>query len=261
MQTREMLKLGAYYALGGATRLRAVVDREPYFSGAFPTLDLAIESLPDEAKSGYDSDEMPEVALDMMLGMLAWDYPVTFWLDRLQRQEGRLSLLDAGGHVGTKHNAFGPYVDLTKVDWTVWDLPTLLRAGRKAQADGLVSKDISFAETPADAGEVDLLLASGLMQYLDISFTQLVDRMTVRPRWVLLNKVATRPSDDLVTLQLIGKKRVPYQMRHKGRFEDELRAAGYEIRDTWSIPCLAHRIGTHPWLGESESRGYFLELV
>ena len=102
------------------------------------------------------------------------------------------------------------------MDWTVWDLPTLLRAGRKAQADGLVSKDISFAETPADAGEVDLLLASGLMQYLDISFTQLVDRMTVRPRWVLLNKVATRPSDDLVTLQLIGKKRVPYQMRHKG---------------------------------------------
>jgi hypothetical protein len=32
------------------------------------------------------------------------------------------------------------------------------------------------------------LLASSLMQYLDISFTQLLDRMAVLPRWVVLNK-------------------------------------------------------------------------
>lgn len=259
MKARDAIKTGAYYALGAATRMRAVVDREPYMSGAFPTLDLAKASLPPEAQSGYDSDEMTAVSLDMMLGMLGWDYPVVFWLDRLLRDRDRLSLLDAGGHVGTKHKAFGPYLDLHKVDWTVWDLPTLLRAGRKAQADGLVSKDIQFAATPGAAGKVDLLLASGLMQYLDISFTELLDQMKARPKWVLLNKVATRPNDDLVTLQLIGKKRVPYQMRHQARFEAELVAAGYTIRDSWTIDGLAHRIGTHPWLGESESKGYFLE--
>lgn len=260
MRPREVLKTGAYYALGAATRLRGVIDREPSLSGAFPTLELAKASLPQEARSGYDSDDMPAVSMDMMLGMLAWDYPVVFWLDRLIREQGHLSLLDAGGHIGTKHHAFGPYLELEKVDWKVWDLPALLRAGRKAQEDGIVSKDIDFIARPGDAGKVDLLLASGLMQYLDISFTELLDQMAERPRWILLNKVATRPNDDLVTLQLIGLKRVPYQMRHKGRFEAELKKAGYEIRDDWSIPCLAHRIGTHPWLGESQSKGYFLEL-
>ncbi len=258
---RNVLKTGAYYALGAAVRARALVDREPYLSGAFSTLEEAKASLPPEVQPGYDSDDMTEVAKDMMLSMLGWDYPVVFWMDRLLRTHGSFSLLDAGGHIGTKHHAFGPYLDLGQIDWTVWDLPALLRAGRKAQADGLVSADIKFADTVADAGEVDLLLASGLMQYLDISFTQLIDQMAQRPRWVLLNKVATRADDDLVTLQLIGTTRVPYQMRHRGRFEAELKAAGYVIRDSWTIEGLAHRIGTHPWLGTSESKGYFLERV
>ncbi|OWU83765.1 hypothetical protein ATO6_17245 [Oceanicola sp. 22II-s10i] len=235
------------------------MDREPELSGAFPTLELAKASLPPEEKSGYDSDDMVEVALDNMLKMLSWDYPVVFWLDRLIRQEGHLSLLDAGGHIGTKHHAFGPYLDLTKVDWTVWDLPALLRAGRKAQADGIVSDRINYVEAPADAGPVDVLLASGLMQYIEVSFQGLIDRLAEPPRFAILNKVATRENDDLVTLQLTGKKRVPYQMRHRGRFEAEIRNAGYEIRDFWTIPCLSHRINTHPWLGFSDSYGYVLE--
>ncbi|NQZ71638.1 MAG: methyltransferase, TIGR04325 family, partial [Dinoroseobacter sp.] len=94
-----------------------------------------------------------------------------------------------------------------------------------------------------------------------ISFKTLLDRMAERPRWVMLNKVATRHDADIVTLQLIGKKRVPYQIRDRKKFEGELKAAGYVIRDSWTITGLSHRIGTHPWLGESESKGYFLERV
>ena len=259
MTARDIVKKSAYYALGAAVRARAVVDREPYLSGAFPTLELARASLPVEAKSGYDSDEMTEVALDMMMGMLGWDYPVVFWLDRLLQEQGSLSLLDAGGHIGTKHHAFEAYTSVGKIDWTVWDLPALIRAGRKAQSEGVVSPSIKFADIPADAGEVDLLLASGLLQYLDISLTELLDRMAKRPKWMLLNKVATREGDDLVTLQLIGKKRVPYQMRNREKFEAELADAGYRILDSWKIEGLSHRIGTHPWLGESESKGYYLE--
>ncbi len=261
MAVREIVKTGAYYALGAAVRARAVVDREPYLSGAFPTLETAKASLPQDARSGYDSDEMTEVALEMMLGMLGWDYPVLYWLDRLLRQQGHLSLLDAGGHIGTKHHAFTHYLDVEQIDWTVWDLPALLNAGRKAQRDGIVSDKIKFADKPSDPSSVDLLLASGLLQYLDISLTELLDQLENKPRWMLLNKVATRPGDDLVTLQLIGKKRVPYQIRNRDRFEAELFSAGYKIVDSWTIEGLSHRIGTHPWLGESESKGYCLELA
>lgn len=172
-----------------------------------------------------------------------------------------MKLLDAGGHIGTKHHAFTTYLNTDQIDWTVWDLPALLKAGRQAQKDKIVSDKIKFADKPSDASSIDLLLASGLLQYLDISITELLDQLENRPRWMLLNKVATRPGDDLVTLQLIGKKRVPYQIRNRERFEAVLFAAGYEIIDSWTIEGLSHRIGTHPWLGESESKGYYLELA
>ena len=70
MAVRDIVKTGAYYALGAAVRARAAMDRKPYLSGAFPTLETTKASLPHNARSGYDSDEMTEVALEMMLGML-----------------------------------------------------------------------------------------------------------------------------------------------------------------------------------------------
>ena len=261
MNAREAIKTSAYYAMGAATRVRALIDRQPYFWGAFPTYELAQAALPMATKSGYNSDDMVEIAMDTMMGVSSWDYPIMFWLERLIRERDGISVLDAGGHIGTKHHAFEPYLELEKADWTIWDLPALLRAGRAAQNKGIVSKDINFVETPHDAGKVDLLLASGLFQFIDISFEELLDRMAERPRWVMLNKVATRHDADIVTLQLIGKKRVPYQIRDRKKFEGELKAAGYAIRDSWTIAGLSHRIGTHPWLGESESKGYFLERV
>ena len=87
MAVRDIVKTGAYYALGAAVRARAVVDREPYLSGAFPTLELAQASLPEETRSGYDSDEMPKVALEMTLGILGWDYPILYWLDKPLREQ------------------------------------------------------------------------------------------------------------------------------------------------------------------------------
>ena len=261
MNAKKVIKTSAYYAMGTATRMRALVDREPRFSGAYPTLELARASLAEDHKAGYDSDDMVEVSQALMSEMLCGDYPVVFWLDRLIRDNGTLSLLDAGGHVGLKHAAFAPYLDVDKLNWSVWDLPALLRAGRKAQGRGEVSKSVSFVESPADAGETDILLASGLMQYLDTSFAELTETMANRPRWVVLNKVATRENDTVVTLEMIGNKRVPYQMRNRTGFETELHEAGYEIRDSWALPHLSHRIGTHPWLGQSASKGYFLERI
>lgn len=259
MGSRDVLKQGYLVAQGAATRLRAVVDKEPRFAGAFPTRDTALASLPEPERVAYDRDDIAEVSFEVMSKTCAWDYPVIFWLDRLIRDNTKLSLLDAGGHVGTKFLAFSDYLSLDQIDWAVWDLQALLKAGRHWQGEGRLPAALRFADTPKDAGKVDLLLASGLLQYLDISLTELLDQMEARPKYMLLNKVATRPEADLVTLELIGTARVPYRMRDKAAFETELDAAGYTIRDSWDIPSLSHRIGTHPWLGASQSMGYFLE--
>lgn len=246
---------------GAGVRLRAATGRPPRFSGAFATRADALASLPTSQRAAYDRDDVAEVAYDVMTQVAPWDYPVLFWLDRCVAQTASrpVSVLDAGGHLGTKYSAFSNHLPMERFDWHVWDLPAILRAGRAWQTDGRLPTGILFADTPGDPGPVDVLLASGLMQYIDRSLGDLLAEMAAPPRWIILNKVAVRQQGAIVTLEQIGPARVPYQIRDAVAWSTELQGLGYEMRDSWTIPSLSHHIQTHPWLPPSESRGYMLE--
>lgn len=224
------------------------------FRGTFATYREALAVVQADLLAGYDNDEVAQTGFDDMCLVKIWDYPVLFWLSRLVP---RLHcLVDAGGHMATKFRAFVPYLDLPAgFDWAIYDLPAVVRAAQaKAAADGL--RGVSFHERIETTPAADLLLASGLLQYLDIPLEELVSRMPNRPRHLLLNKVATRDGPTLVTLERFPGAEVPYQIRNRSAFESELTEMGYAIRDSWEIAGLSHRHGA---FGQSVSRGYYAE--
>lgn len=240
-------------------RLMALGIRPPAFVGAYPDRDTAIAHVPAGMPDSYDHDEIAPVNFALMCETQVWDYPILFWLDRLALPSR--TILDAGGHFGTKFIAFRDRIELDPLNWTVYDVPAIVRAARRLQADGVVPERIGFVDALTPALAPDILLASGLLQYLDIGFPDLVARLARPPRHILLNKVATTEGPTVVTLERIGTGRVPYTIRNRADFERSLAAMGYEIRDSWHIPSLARTIATHPELGASTSRGYVLELV
>ncbi len=240
---------------------RLASGRTLRFSGAFPSREAALASLPTSDRAAYDQDDVADVAYSVMCQVAPWDYPVLYWLSRITTEAGRLSLLDAGGHLGTKYTAFAAHLQMEQFDWHVWDLPAILRQARNWQEAGKLPAEIRFDDSPADAGPVDVLLASGLMQYIDKPLGDLVADMAAPPKWIVLNKVAVRPGDAIVTLEKIGPAKVPYQIRSEAEWAAEMSSLDYAIADAWDIPGLGHRIPTHPWLGESRSRGYVLERV
>lgn len=249
---------------GGCKRPFACeMKRPPRFSGVFDTREHALSSLPANQRAAYDSDDVAEVNFTTMTQRMAWDYPVIHWIKDtiLNNRQQRVSILDAGGHMGTKYISFADLLPVNDLSWSVYDLPAILKSARSYQAAGAVPKAIRFIDDPAEAGEVDLLLASGLLQYLDIPFVDLVDQMAARPRYILLNKVALRDGNSIVTLEKVGPASIPYHIRAKPEFENELSELGYQIRDQWPIPDLSHRVSTHPWLSPSQSKGYMLERV
>jgi len=241
------------------SRLKRWSPRQPAMLGAFPDRAAALAGVPRRHLSTYDDADVAAVNFQMMCAVRVWDYPVMFWLDRLH-QPG-MAILDVGGHFGTKYIAFRRHLRLDEVAWTVYDLPETVRAARVAQSRGEVPGNVAFVDDLADASAVDLLLASGLLQYLDIPFPQFVARLPNRPQHILLNKVATRDGPSVTTLQRIGPARVPYQIRFRAEFEAQVAEAGYRIADTWEIPSLGHVIDTHPELGRSVSRGYLLQWL
>jgi putative methyltransferase (TIGR04325 family) len=250
--------LRAMGTLGGvaAAHARIALGRRPRFTGAWPTREAALAALPPSEARGYDDPDLAPVSFEAMCRREVWDYPVLHWLHRLLPEGARL--LDAGGHLGTKHIAFAPLLDLGAVDWTVLDTPGIVSAARAAQEVGRIPAALRFVDRPEDAPEADILLASGLLQYLDRPFPEFLDALPARPRHLILNKVATRDGPEVVTHERLERVRVPYRIRNRAAWEESLAALGYAMRDAWAMPALGHRISTHPRLGASTSRGYVL---
>lgn len=240
-------------------RAMALGIRPPAFIGAYPDFQTAKDHAPRGAPDTYDHDDVAPLNFDLMSKVHIWDYPVIYWLSRLIRPDSHV--VDAGGHFGTKFIAFRALLPLSQVKWSVHDLPAIVRAAREAQRRGDVPAEVDFIDAVGDGGAADVLLASGLLQYLDQPFATLVASLPAPPKVILLNKVATREGPTVVTLERIGPARLPYQIRNRTTFEAELKAMGYVVRDRWEIPSLARVIGTHPSLGASKSLGYYLEFV
>ena len=263
--TRRLLSRAAAGMRSSLLPLHAVRGRLRYlspfprrFTGAYRSYAEAYAAARHHGVAGYDHDEIAHVAFEKMCKVALWDYPVLFWLQKLSNEV--LLLVDAGGHMGTKYRAFRKILPaVNELDWTVYDLPAIVRAGqRRAEQDGL--KGLHFVEYLEDAGVPDLFLGSGLLQYLDVTLVELLGRLPMLPRHLLLNKVALRKGETVVTLERIGRALVPYQIRNEEAFLSEVQGIGYELVDRWTILALSHVIDTHPELGASESAGFYFRL-
>lgn len=227
----------------------------PQFRGAFASYAEALAAVRPGALAGYNHAEVADISFEKMRLRTLWDYPVLFWLNRLL--PGSARLIDAGGHMGTKFRAFRGVLSLPDgFDWAVYDVPEIAKAGRaRAEKDGLTG--ISFHDRLEATPPADILLASGLLQYLDTPFADFVARLPRKPQHIILNKVATREGPTIVTLEDFGTAEVPYQVRDHAAFVASLADMGYVIEDAWDIPTLSR---THPAFGVSVSRGFYARL-
>ncbi|MBS0518834.1 MAG: methyltransferase, TIGR04325 family [Proteobacteria bacterium] len=233
-------------------RYRALRPQRLRFRGAFASYEEAKAHVRSGLLAGYDHDAVTEVSKELMQQVPLWDYPILYWLLRLAPETKRL--IDAGGHIGVKYRAFGPYLDLQRLDWIVYDLPAEVRAGRAQKRPQ--DSTLSFVDRLEEAPPADILLVSGLMPYFDGPLTALVRRLQTPPRYILLNKVVTRDGPTLVTLENFGMSEVPYQIRNEAEVPAALETLGYDIVDRWTIDSLTHRIQTRPELGRAIYRGY-----
>jgi putative methyltransferase (TIGR04325 family) len=194
-----------------------------------------------------------------MCRVAPWDYPVVFWLERLLYESG--CVLDAGGHMGTKYRAFRQYLRLEerKIRWIIYDLPVLVDQGKKRALEEGLNK-LEFIDTLSNAPAVDIKLVSGLLQYLDIPFSDLVGQMRSLPQHIIVNKVALREEETIFTLENFGVALVPYQIRNRQVFLNEIHSMGYDIMDEWEIPSLSHVIPSRSEAGRSQSAGFYLKL-
>lgn len=238
--------------------LRRLGFETSHYRGIFPTRVAAERAICPGLFARRKEEEAINFLFERMCKIHLWDWPVLYYLKPLLNQTQ--VLLDAGGHLGTKYRAFRNQIPFREnLRWIVYDLPAIVRAGReRAESDGL--NQLEFIDNLKDAPATDVFLGSGLLQYLDIPFGDLLRQLPILPRHVILNKVATHDKPTVFTLENFGRAEVPYQIRNHAEFLAELSELGYEVVDHWQISELSHTIKSRGKKYVSTSNGFYARL-
>ena len=202
------------------------------FRGVFDTFDAAAAAAPDSLPLGYDNDASSNLYLQR-LHIDEYDYPAMFWIAQ-SMTEGLRTIVDLGGSVGIKYFAFGRVMAFpADLVWRVIEVPAVVERGRRLAVDKGASRSLEFSVHLADADGVDVVFASGSLQYLPQTLAQMLTSMTRKPRRIIVNTTPSHPSRSFFTLNSIGTAYCPYRVQSHEDFVTDVTREGFVLRDQW----------------------------
>jgi len=221
------------------------------YAGVFANFEQARAGAPTSLPTRFDQPESGELYADRLDSVQIVDYPVLFWLSRLFA-DGCRQIFDLGGNVGTSYYGFQRHLSYPDgLHWLVHDVPAVVAAGRELAQRCDAARRLGFADSREDADGRDVLLCSGVLQYLEYTLPELLRSLREPPRHVLVNVTPLHPDRSFVTLQRVTRRRVgiancPYRVTAVGDFVDEFAAAGYVVVDHWESMERYMRIPFEP---------------
>lgn len=219
---------------------RAAYDRrfaqnrdQNLFRGVFATAEEAARSAPRNRPIGYDTVEAAAM-YRIPARPDTHDYPALFWLSRAIA-DGARTVFDIGGHVGIKFYAFRDALRYpADLRWTVCDVPAVVEAGRRIAIERGVAGQLGFTVDHDAVCGVDVLFASGVLQYLPQTLPDWLARLSVPPRQIVVNTAPLHPEREFFTLNSIGTGFCPYRVMHEAALVAGLARLGYRALDRWT---------------------------
>jgi putative methyltransferase (TIGR04325 family) len=151
---------------------------------------------------------------------------VLFWLEKLLVPGARV--FDFGGHVGHTCLAYRTMLSRgSTLTWEVCDVPAVVAEGQRRVETKALDR-LSFTTDFARASGVDVLHASGSLQYAPRALPDMIDELPIKPRHVVVNMLPTIADAEVVTLQNIGPSFCPYRIEARSSLPTGMRAIGYE---------------------------------
>ncbi len=226
--------------------------------GTYASFTEAMAGAPGDAVVGYDTAEHAAMYDERIDKLLISDYAVLFWFERIQNELRRV--FDLGGHKGVLYYGFRKRLKLpSSLRWVVCDMPTTVTSGKElAIRRGMSALD--FTTQWEEGSGSDLLIASGVLQYLDWDLAGALPRWRRMPRYVIVNNTPMYDGDEYITLQNTGISYNPYRVFNRADLIRSLRQLGYRARDTWRTERSLD-VPLHPELHVDAYQGFIMERV
>lgn len=224
--------------------------------GRFGSFEEARRSAPPGAQVGYDTQQHANLYDERIGKVLISDYPVLYWLGRLV-SEIRV-VFDMGGHKGELFYGFREKLPMPdSLRWLVHDLPSSTSAGvALAKREGAAALD--FTTALEDGSGCDLLIASGVLQYLEQPLAAVLASWEQAPRYLIVNNTPMYEGSEYVTLQNMGVSYNPYRVFNRAALIGSLAERGYVLRDHWRTE-RSMAVPLKPDLFVEAYQGFFME--
>jgi len=195
--------------------------------------------------------------------LMAHDYPMLFWLERLLTSpEGAQfsRLCDLGGSVGVSYLALGPYLTLPEqLVWEVCELPDVAQFGRQIASERGMQRHLHFiSDMKAALDGADILFTAGAIQYIDQPLEAMLAASAKPPKHVFINRLPLTGGESFVTLQNSGVAVHPYRIRNDAEFTGAMAALGYQVVDRWMCLQNSTWIPMHPERTLDHFHGFYL---
>lgn len=230
------------------------------FYGEHASWEEAVAAAEAFGRAGYDNPESAQL-YQHRTRMDPHDYPSLYWVTR-SLQEGLKGVFDVGGAIGIKFMAFRePLSAWPELDWCVQDVPAMVAQGRQlAQERGDASR-LRFTEHFAQGEGLDVLFASGVLQYLPQTLGEMLSGWKRLPRRIIINTAAIHPEKTFFTVNSLGTAFCPYRIQTQASLVRGLTALGYRLRETWVNPDKPMLIPFRPDLSLRHYTGFCLDLA
>jgi putative methyltransferase (TIGR04325 family) len=155
------------------------------------------------------------------------------------RNQGRLSVLDFGGSLGSTYFQVRPLlIGLDHLRWAVVEQPHYVAVGRRE----FTSNVLNFFDTPGEAcaaGRPDLLLLASVLPYLADPHGRLDELLRLRIPAIVVDRTPFLRSDrDRLTVQVVPPEiysaSYPAWFFGETRFRSAFERAGYRAVEEWS---------------------------
>lgn len=132
-------------------------------------------------------------------------FPVlTVLLMAALRQNGSLNVLDFGGSLGSLYFQCRPFLrSLERLAWTIVEQPHFVEAGRREFENGVLTFHDTL-DAACKASVPDVVILSGVLQYLPEPERTLRSIMDYRPRFIVIDRTPlTLSGKDLIAIQRV----------------------------------------------------------
>lgn len=234
-------------------------DRNLFF-GIHASWDEAAAAARDFGVQGYDNTASANL-YDHRVRMDPHDYPSLYWLTR-SLQEGLKGIFDVGGAIGIKFLAFRePLQAFPDLLWRVQDVPAMVTHGRElATQRGDGPNRLQFTDRFAEGEGLDVLFASGVLQYLPQTLAELLAGYRRLPRRIVINTAAIHAEHEFFTVNSLGTAFCPYRVQTQAGLVRGLTALGYRLRESWVNPDKPLVIPHRPDYSLRHYSGFCLDL-